>query len=321
MINQVRLKNQLSYGTLDLIGPWVNPWTKRRVENGESNRYLIRSSTNRKNPLRGTKGEQIQSLKDWFTKYREYPTLTNTNRTFKNQAIEHLNKRTKRHRFLHSIGSIYPISGSTNTSETLQKNSPYINFDLYFKYLNNSEIENFNSNSQYGLTKYPESTRYLLPSFIIQHTQPLGSRTQWNKSTKYPQNLTNYSARQQSNRSVPDSLMWQKLAGCRYITGGINLDTSETSNWMHRSRYLNYKSKKDFVKRWLKYRSPEQVESQMTMWYGSSRLRGLRNIQSDTLPPQGKGPQDSGVWRLRRTRFKNTRRQLHGYNLSKDKIK
>ena len=115
------------------------------------------------------------------------------------------------------------------------------------------------------------------------------------KSTKYPQNLINYSARQQSNRSVSDSLMWQKLAGCRYITGGINLDTSETSNWMHRSRYLNYKSKKDFVKRWLKYRSPKQVESQMTMWYGSSRLRGLRNIQSDALPPQGKGPQDSGV--------------------------
>ena len=115
--------------------------------------------------------------------------------------------------------------------------------------------------------------------------------------------------------------MWQKLAGCRYITGGINLDTSETSNWIHRSRYLNYKSKKDFVKRWLKYRSPKEVESQMTMWYGSSRLRGLRNIQSDTLPPQGKGPQDSGVWRLRRTRFKNTRRQLHGYNLTKDKNK
>ena len=321
LINQIRLKNQLSYGTLDLIGPWVNPWTKRAIENGESNRYLIRSSINRNNPLRGTKGEQIQSLKDWFSKYREYPTLTNTKHTFKNQAIEHLNKRTKRHRFLHSIGSIYPISGSINTSEILQTNSPYINFDLYFKYLNNSEIENFDSNSQYGLTKYPESTRYLIPNFIIQHTQPLGSRTQWNKSTKYPQNLINYSARQQSNRSVSDSLMWQKLAGCRYITGGINLDTSETSNWIHRSRYLNYKSKKDFVKRWLKYRSPKEVESQMTMWYGSSRLRGLRNIQSDTLPPQGKGPQDSGVWRLRRTRFKNTRRQLHGYNLTKDKNK
>lgn len=161
--------------------------------------------------------------------------------------------------------------------------------------------------------------RYLLPNFILQHTQPLGTRTQWNKSTKYPQNLINYNARQQSNRSVSDSLIWQKLAGCRYLTGGINLDVSETTNWIHRSRYLNKKSKQEFIKRWLKYRSNKNAETQMTTWYGSSRLRGLRNIQSNSLPPQGKGPQDSGVWRLRRTRFKNTRRQLHGYNLYSEK--
>ena len=126
-------------------------------------------------------------------------------------------------------------------------------------------------------------------------------------------------ARQQSNRSVSDSLIWQKLAGCRYLTGGINLDVSETTNWIHRSRYLNKKSKQEFIKRWLKYRSNKNAETQMTTWYGSSRLRGLRNIQSNSLPPQGKGPQDSGVWRLRRTRFKNTRRQLHGYNLYSEK--
>merc|ERR1711903_305465 len=199
--------------------------------------------------LRGTKSDQIKNLKEWFNTYREYPTFAPANQVLNSQAIEHLNKRTKRHRFLHSIGSIYPISGPNMDLDRVS--NPYDSFD---------------SNSQYGLNQYPESTRYLLPNFILQHTQPLGTRTQWNKSTKYPQNLINYSARQQSNRSVSDSLMWQKLAGCRYITGGINLDTSETSNWIHRSRYLNYKSKKDFVKRWLKYRSPKEVESQMTMW-------------------------------------------------------
>ena len=317
LINQIRLKNQLSYGTLDLVGPWINPWTKRSIVSGESNRYLIRSSVNRKKSLRGTKSDQIKNLKEWFNTYREYPTFAPANQVLNNQAIEHLNKRTKRHRFLHSIGSIYPISGPNKNLDTVS--NPYVNFDLYFKYLTTPEVNSFDSNSQYGLNQYPESTGYLLPNFILQHTQPLGTRTQWNKSTKYPQNIINYNARQQSNRSVSDSLMWQKLAGCRYLTGGINLDVSETTNWIHRSRYLNKKSKQEFIKRWLKYRSNKNAETQMTMWYGSSRLRGLRNIQSNSLPPQGKGPQDSGVWRLRRTRFKNTRRQLHGYNLYSEK--
>ena len=303
ILSQIRLRNKLAYGTLDLLGPWVNPVLTKNHETGESNRYLLRSTIKPNYIKKGVRQNQINQLKDWFNIYRPYH--------FGVSRLKDNGSKPKRYRrrSLYKLGSPYSISGPNTTT----RNTPYFMFELGSNKISPNSIKKIVSSIRNGFSSYPEANRFVLPLFVLNQTRPMGSRSQWNSATKFPTRIIDFSNRQQSNRSVPFSLMWNELIGCRYLVKQKVLSLSTQTILLRDTQLLP-----DLVM------FEDRALKDMVFWSKSSALKKRKNsgspIKSNSLPPQGRGVQDKGTWRLRRTRSKAGKRKLAGFTYPSNRL-
>nr|YP_009646439.1 hypothetical chloroplast RF1 [Chloroparvula japonica]QBX98159.1 hypothetical chloroplast RF1 [Chloroparvula japonica] len=297
MLNQVRLRNKLAYGTLDLLGPWSHTRNRSQLNTGESNRYFIRGSLVTPISRRGQKYNQVKKLQSWFNQYRPYPFSRS------NIMEGGVKKKREKKRALYSLGSMYTVSGP----KVVELNSfPNLSFEYKPGGVSAQIIQTVLPRLKKGLQHYPEIINNVLPVFLVNQTRPSGSRSQWNNVMQYPNRISDLQNRQQSNRSVPFSLMWVQLLGCRYLI------KDKVFSLVSRNQLLNLSEQLPILST-----LEDQASKDMIFWSKSYGLKKRKMraspVKIGDLPPQGRGVQDKGYWRLRRTRAKSGKRKFKGY--------